>query len=352
MTTPDEPIWTEQEIEARRNEPNSTRAPLPGVEEISQDPGLFDGDEDGARLLAATAAQGTVAAMLGVARTLLGTTEHPSGSNHNFVTVWYGFDGAWCDMGISYEAGHSGNLAAVGGKFAYTPAHAAWFKAHGLWHNGISGIKPGDVVFFDWGNPGHPRFAGIEHVGLVEKTSGGRAITIECNISDACRREVRDSTYIVGYGRPHYVTAPTEDTLKTVVDLGAEKPQTVKAGQRYSLGYELEYSGGDPGKIHTDADKSGRYPSIFPTGGDAPYAVSAEVVLAGRPDPGVQLVVASYARNANTWERDIRGEELASVRHTLHSNVRMSDQHKYRIDVVNSSQHDVVVERAYLFITH
>ena len=218
MTTPDDPAWTEQEIEARRNEPNSTREPIPGVEEISQDPNLFAVDEAEPRLLAAASAPGTVAAMLAQARALLGLGESPAGSNHNKVTTWYGFDGAWCDMGISYEAAHSGNLAAVGGKFAYTPAHAEWFKAHGLWHSGISGIQPGDVVFFDWDNPGHPKFSGIEHVGVVEEKDGSRAVTIECNISNACRREVRDSTYVVGYGRPPYTPQEDDMQLKDVVN--------------------------------------------------------------------------------------------------------------------------------------
>lgn len=77
---------------------------------------------------------GTAAGMISQARALLGTTEQPPGSNHNLVTVWYGFDGPWCDMSISYEAGHSDNLPAVFGKFAYTVAHATAFQSHGRWH--------------------------------------------------------------------------------------------------------------------------------------------------------------------------------------------------------------------------
>lgn len=145
---------------------------------------------------------GTVAGMLAQARALLGTTEHPPGSNHNLITTWYGFDGAWCDMSISYEAGHSDNLSAMMGKFAYTVAHAQAFKNAGRWHYGLGGIRAGDVVFFDWSGGGS--ISGIDHVGLVEAVhSNGSITTLEGNTSDEFRRRVR-SACIVGYGRPAY----------------------------------------------------------------------------------------------------------------------------------------------------
>jgi hypothetical protein len=36
---------------------------------------------------------GNAAGMIAQARELLGTTEHPPGSNHNLVTEFFGFDG-------------------------------------------------------------------------------------------------------------------------------------------------------------------------------------------------------------------------------------------------------------------
>src|SRR5215471_7391612 len=165
---------------------------------------------------------GTAAGMIAQARRLLGTTEHPPGSNHNLVTVWYGFDGPWCDMSISYEAGHSGNLPAVFGKFAYTVAHATAFQNHGRWHYGVGGARPGDVIFFDWSGTG--TIAGIDHVGLIEAVhSNGFITTLEGNTSNGFYRRQRTSACVVGYGRPEYGDAaplPPSDGILRVGSTG------------------------------------------------------------------------------------------------------------------------------------
>jgi peptidoglycan hydrolase-like protein with peptidoglycan-binding domain len=160
---------------------------------------------------------GTAAGMVAQARALLGLGEYPPGSNHNKITDWYGFDGPWCDMAISYEAAHSDNLSAVMGKFAYTVAHAEAFKAHGRWHYGLGGGRPGDVVFFDWEGTG--TIAGIDHVGLIEAVhSDGTITTLEGNTSNMFLRRVRNAAAVVGYGRPAYGDAapmpPTDGILR------------------------------------------------------------------------------------------------------------------------------------------
>src|SRR5882672_2075034 len=97
---------------------------------------------------------GTAAGMIAEARKSLGTTEHPPGSNHNYITQYYNKhvsqigNGPWCDMSVTMWGMLSGNGAVVG-KFAYTVSHAQWFKRKGRWHSGTHGIKPGDVLFFD-----------------------------------------------------------------------------------------------------------------------------------------------------------------------------------------------------------
>lgn len=162
---------------------------------------------------------GTVAGMLSAARALLGTAENPPGSNHNFITTWYGFDGPWCDMAVSYEANKSGNLSAVMGKFAYTVAHAQAFQNAGRWHYGLGGIRPGDIVFFDWAGGGS--IAGIDHVGLVEAVhSNGTITTLEGNTSDMYLRRVR-SACVVGYGRPAYGDASPMPTSDGMLRLGS-----------------------------------------------------------------------------------------------------------------------------------
>jgi peptidoglycan hydrolase-like protein with peptidoglycan-binding domain len=145
---------------------------------------------------------GSVEGMLSAARSLLGTGENPPGSNHNFITTWYGFDGAWCDMAVSYAAAHSDNLSACMGKHAWTVEHANAFKSAGRWHYGLGGVRAGDVVFFDWSGGGS--ISGIDHVGVVEAVhSNGTITTLEGNTSNIMARRVRRSS-IVGYGRPNY----------------------------------------------------------------------------------------------------------------------------------------------------
>lgn len=158
---------------------------------------------------------GNAAGMIAQARRLLGTTEHPPGSNHNIVTEFFGFDGPWCNMSIAFEAAHSDNLPAVFGKFANTVAHAQEFKRHGRWHYGLGGARPGDVVFFDFS--GTRVIGNIDHVGLIEAVHSNRTITtLEGNTSDAFLRRVRSAACVVGYGRPAYGDAapmPRDDGI-------------------------------------------------------------------------------------------------------------------------------------------
>lgn len=155
---------------------------------------------------------GTVSGMLAQARATLGLGESPAGSNHNKITAWYNDEiarignGPWCAMAVTYWAGHSGNLGTIfagkGVGYAYTVWFAEKFQKEGRWHPRLAGIKPGDVVFFDWS--GTRQIDRIDHVGVVEHVSGGIIYTIEGNKADRCVRVARDSTYIVGYGRPAY----------------------------------------------------------------------------------------------------------------------------------------------------
>lgn len=133
-----------------------------------------------------------------------------NGNNVNFITSWYGEDGQpWCDMTVSYAAYHSNNVDAVcfGYKHDYTVEHAQTFANHGQWHTDVAGIQRGDIVFFDWA--GSNSISAIDHVGVVESVDpDGTVHTIEGNIDNVCKRMLRYSDFIAGYGRPHYATDP------------------------------------------------------------------------------------------------------------------------------------------------
>ena len=86
--------------------------------------------------------------------------EQPPGSNHNFITEWYGIDGPWCDMGVSYVFAKTDQEEE--GKHAYTPEHAQSFKDRKRAVS-KSELKRGDVAFMDFPDS----LARIQHVGLV-----------------------------------------------------------------------------------------------------------------------------------------------------------------------------------------
>jgi hypothetical protein len=207
------------------------RPVMKGVLDVSQAPALFDDDDDDDELEpGGRAGEQTpqapeapepkpvpraqaVKRLLDEARKTIGLGEKPPGSNHNKITVWYNKNvarignGPWCNMAVTYWAGLSSNLAAIfagkGVGYAYTVAHAQKFQKKGRWRKGVAGIRPGDIVFFDWG--GSRSIKNVDHVGVVEQVKGKRIVTIEGNTTgDRCRRMVRDAKFIAGYGRPAY----------------------------------------------------------------------------------------------------------------------------------------------------
>ncbi|MGC5410529.1 LysM peptidoglycan-binding domain-containing protein [Streptomyces sp. DT225] len=144
----------------------------------------------------------------------------------------YGGNFAWCDANITRAAVDAGEYDAVchGTDFAYTVAHAQRFKDAGEWHamtNGIkgSGIRRGDIVFFDW--DGSSSIGAIDHVGIVTGVSADHryVYTVEGNTANVSARRVRTVHEIAGFGRPKYKAAPSPSTTGTY---------TVKSGDTLS----------------------------------------------------------------------------------------------------------------------
>lgn len=146
---------------------------------------------------------------------------------------------------------------------------------------------------------------------------------------------------------------PTQEdsTLKPVVDLGMKRQHVIPAGQRGSVPFEIEYQ--DPDKIHVDATKESRYPSIMPKGADQPYHATVMLELETAPAPDlVYVAFAQYERDSNEQVRDVRRERVLSDLHITSTLIRMSDKNKYRVDIVNESPAPVIVNAAYLQIAH
>ncbi|GAA2210225.1 hypothetical protein GCM10009850_056840 [Nonomuraea monospora] len=134
---------------------------------------------------------------------------------------WYGknveFDAdyssaPWCDMYLSWAAHKLGYEEWIG-QFAWTVAHAEWFKEQGAWGKTP---KPGAFVFYDWS--GSNDIDNIDHVGIVTKVEGNTIHTIEGNIDGGvAKRKERDTSKVVGYGYP--------DRVKERLDAAAAKKQ-------------------------------------------------------------------------------------------------------------------------------
>lgn len=136
----------------------------------------------------------------------LGYKESPKNSNNTKYGEWYGLNGQpWCAMFVSWCANQNNALDIIP-KHAYTPSGYKWFKSR----NQIvtSGYKAGDIVYF--------KFSGtrIHHVGIVESVrANGDLVTIEGNTSatsddngGVVMRRVRNPKYVVGAGRPKYIS--------------------------------------------------------------------------------------------------------------------------------------------------
>ena len=210
--------------------------------------------------------------MSGVEAMIRSMEKHLGMGEPNFVQKWYrdrngaayGGNFPWCNAYVTWAAVNSGNHAAVclGTDYAYTVAHAAKFRAKGQWHVGASGIRRGDIVFFDWG--GTNDLSRIDHVGVVTGVSGANVYTIEGNISNRVARKVRSKSNIAGYGRPKYKAATSTGTapkkLQAFPGLSFFKgkpnsPIVTAMGKRLVAKDCSAYQSG-PGPQWTNADKA------------------------------------------------------------------------------------------------
>ena len=125
---------------------------------------------------------------------------------------WYGFNSRveWCACFVSWCANECGYIdAGVVPKFAGCVGGSDWFKNRGQWQDGSYEPRPGDLIFFDWDDPGGysgPQDDVPDHVGIVERVENGVVYTVEGNSGDSCRQRSYSVGYyeIWGYGCPVY----------------------------------------------------------------------------------------------------------------------------------------------------
>lgn len=143
-----------------------------------------------------------------VARSQVGYTESPPGSNDTKYGRWYGLNGEpWCAMFQSWcfhRAGFNLQIETPKG-FSWTVAGLEWFQKNG--HFYADRIQRGDLVFFSFDSDPGP-----EHVGLciedwdrfsgkpIKTIDGNTGIGNDANGGEVMERE-RPGTYVIGGGR-------------------------------------------------------------------------------------------------------------------------------------------------------
>jgi energy-converting hydrogenase Eha subunit B len=149
---------------------------------------------------------------------------------------------AWCATFVS----------AVAIKLGYTdiiptecgcPQMITLFQKLGAWvENENRTPNPGDIIFYDWADNGVGDNLGCaDHVGIVEKVSGGVITVIEGNYSNSVKRRTLsvNGRYIRGYGVPKYdketASVKTASVNLPQLSMGA-KGDTVKALQILLIG--------------------------------------------------------------------------------------------------------------------
>ena len=81
---------------------------------------------------------------------LIGTVEHPPGSNRTIVNTFYGMQGFWCAMTVSMAYIKAGSTGfARGSRWAYVPFVVAAARAGQNALRVVSNPIPGDLVCYD-----------------------------------------------------------------------------------------------------------------------------------------------------------------------------------------------------------
>lgn len=142
---------------------------------------------------------------------------------------------SWCATFVSAVAIKTGCTDIIPCECS-CPRQIELFKKQGTWvENDARQPEPGDIIYYDWDDSGKGDNVGVsDHVGIVEKVSGGKITVIEGNYSNAVKRRTLavNGKYIRGYGVPKYdtksVVAKKETTATTTE--AKKQPSAVESG--------------------------------------------------------------------------------------------------------------------------
>lgn len=110
-------------------------------------------------------------------------------AKHGHTLKW---DSAWCSETVVSAFLESGYGYLIGGWAADAPTLKSHGKKLGIWHDGSSGVKAGDIVLYGSGTPNHTEFA-------IDGT-----YNISGNYNGTVAKRKRAGRKIHGYLRPNY----------------------------------------------------------------------------------------------------------------------------------------------------
>lgn len=197
--------------------------------------------------------------VLKVAAAKLGVGEAPPGSHHNEFTVWYGADGPWCAMFVSWSLAHGG-FSNDGGTtldvpgvvqttrhgWAYVPYMLNNFRDAG---RAFQEPAVGDVVAYDWDGDGV-----LDHTGLVETLlPDGTFFAIEGNHNQFVQRVHRSRSVVEAFCRPPYEGVAPVASVPGVVGGVPQFPGSCSPGSRDDATRQVQQRLVDLG-FHLDVD--------------------------------------------------------------------------------------------------
>lgn len=177
----------------------------------------------------------TAAALIAQARSWIGCKES-NGTHRKIIDIYNAhrplargyrvrYSDAWCATFVSACAIKTGMTDIIPTECGCGEM-IRLFKKLGEWDENDARIpKPGDIIFYDWQDSGRGDNAGNpDHVGIVEKVSGGIITVIEGNKNNAVgRRGIRiNGRYIRGYGVPRYDSVSAAKGSKSVEAVARE----------------------------------------------------------------------------------------------------------------------------------
>lgn len=132
---------------------------------------------------------------------------------------------AFCDTTVSAAFIKLGAVDLIGGPECGVEEHVKLFKKAGIWEeDGTVTPEPGWLIVYNWDDNTQPNDGFSDHIGIVEKVSGGMITAIEGNISGGVvGRTTRKIGHgnIRGYAKPKYGTS-SGSARKSVEELARE----------------------------------------------------------------------------------------------------------------------------------